>query len=105
MAVAMGSGAGSQVTEAEMLAAVSAICDRLDPPVVWLHLADSRRAGGPYPKGPPDLFPVGRPPSARRGLKAGPNEDGGPRARGYLLNPSREDGGVLGGRDLRSGRS
>ncbi len=92
--MAMGSGAGSQVTEAEMLAAVSAICDRLDPPVVWLHLADSRRAGGPYRKGLPDLFLVGRHRSAWRELKAGTSEHGGQRAWRYLLTLSRQDAGV-----------
>ncbi len=101
--MAMGSGAGSQVTEAEMLAAVSAICDRLDPPVVWLHLADSRRAGGPYRKGLPDLFLVGRHRSAWRELKAGTSEHGGQRAWRYLLTLSGQDAGVWRRADLRSG--
>jgi hypothetical protein len=63
------------VTEDALQATIIAICDDLEPPLVWLHIADARRreAGGPWRQGFPDLLIVGQHRALLRELKG----DGG----------------------------
>ena len=63
------------MTEGDLQAAIIAICDLLEPPLVWLHIADARRreAGGPWRQGFPDLLITGQHRALLRELKG----DGG----------------------------
>jgi hypothetical protein len=63
------------VTETDLQAAITGLCDGLEPPLVWLHIADARRreAGGPWRQGFPDLLIVGQHRALFRELKG----DGG----------------------------
>ena len=50
------------MTEDELQAAVTGMCDDLNPPAPWIHIGDSRRveAGGPWRQGFPDLLIIGQ---------------------------------------------
>ena len=63
------------MTEGDLQAAIIAICDGLQPPLVWLHIADARRqeAGGPWRQGFPDMLITGQHRTLVRELKG----DGG----------------------------
>jgi len=65
----------AQVTEGDLQAAIIGICDGMEPPLVWLHIADARRqeAGGPWRQGFPDMLITGQHRTLVRELKG----DGG----------------------------
>jgi hypothetical protein len=63
------------VTEEQLQAAMIELCAGLEPPLVWLHIADARRqqAGGPWRQGFPDVLIIGQHRALLRELKG----DGG----------------------------
>jgi hypothetical protein len=63
------------MTEADLQAAVTDLCDGQEPPLPWIHIGDARRAdaGGRWRQGFPDLLIVGQHRAIVRELKG----DGG----------------------------
>jgi hypothetical protein len=94
------------VTEADLQAAVTEVCDGLEPPLVWLHIADARRstAGGPWRDGFPDMLIVGQHRALFRELKAGSELRGRQKAWIAWLAFAGLDAGVWHPADLHSGR-
>jgi hypothetical protein len=92
------------VTEDQLQATITTMCDGLDPPLVWLHIADARRrkAGGPWRQGFPDMLIIGQHRALFRELKG----DGGElhaRQNAWLtwLCQAGLDAGLWTPRDLR----
>jgi hypothetical protein len=93
------------MTEAELQAEITALCDRLG--IVWIHIGDARStaAGGPHREGFPDLLLVGSAAVAFRELKPAGKDLRGPQKRWrWLLTRAGADARVWKPADLRSGR-
>ncbi len=93
------------MTEAELQAEITALCDR--HAITWIHIGDARSttAGGPHREGFPDLLLVGSAAVAFRELKQAGKDLRAPQKRWqWLLTTAGADASVWKPADLRSGR-